>query len=138
MCICERSFKLFSENSNCTEGIYTQYDVSSRSCDCPPACTQVLFAVSGKDVPDESLVKWRLTLHKILSIDFEIETRNNLPSINWGVSIISIFSDILILNLPTKNYKSPNNKRYQQKTTNLPTIKLSQTKIKEKLQIYQQ
>ena len=42
------------------------------------------------------------------------------------------------LNLPTNIYKSSNNKRYQQKTTNLPTIKLSQTNIKEKLQIYQQ
>ena len=35
---------------------------------------------------------------------------------------------ILILNLPTNIYKSSNNKRYQQKTTNLPTIKLNQQK----------
>ena len=42
------------------------------------------------------------------------------------------------LNLPTNDYKYPNNKRYQQITTNLPTIKLSQSNIKEKLQIYQQ
>ena len=42
------------------------------------------------------------------------------------------------LNLPTNNYKSYNSKRYQQKTKNLPTIKLSQSNIKEKLQIYQQ
>ena len=46
--------------------------------------------------------------------------------------------NILILNLPTNSYKFYNNKRYQQKTTNLPTIKLYQTNIKEKLQIYQQ
>ena len=32
------------------------------------------------------------------------------------------------LNLPTNIYKSSNNKRYQQKTTNLPTIKLNQQK----------
>ena len=41
-------------------------------------------------------------------------------------------------NLPTNNYKSYNNKWYQQKTTNIPTIKLSQSNIKEKLKIYQQ
>ena len=40
------------------------------------------------------MAKWRLTLHTILSIDFEIETRNNLPFINWEVSKKkSIFPD---------------------------------------------
>ena len=42
------------------------------------------------------------------------------------------------LNIPTNNYKSYNSKQYQQKTTNFSTIKLSQSNIKEKLQIYQQ
>ena len=62
---------------------------------------------------------------------------------------------ILILNLTTNIYKSNNNYCYQQKTTNLTTIKLlqtnikgkttnlttikmSQTNIKEKLQMLQQ
>ena len=44
--------------------------------------------------------------------------------------------------VPTKNYKSFNNKtvpnKYKGKTTNLPTIKLYQTNIKRNLQIYQQ
>ena len=44
--------------------------------------------------------------------------------------IVSPLSDILILNLPTKNYESPNNKQYQQKITNFPSIKLSQTNKK--------
>ena len=35
---------------------------------------------------------------------------------------------MLQLNLPTNIYKSSNNKSYQQKTTNLPTIKLNQQK----------
>ena len=35
---------------------------------------------------------------------------------------------ILILNLPTNIYKSSNNKKCQQKSTNLPTIKLYQQK----------
>ena len=43
---------------------------------------------------------------------------------------------ILIVKLPTKNYKSPNNKRYQQKTTNLPTKNYKSPN--KKLQISQQ
>ena len=45
---------------------------------------------------------------------------------------------ILILNLPTNNYKSYNSKGYQKKPTKLPTIKLYQANIKEKIQISQQ
>ena len=129
--------------------------------------------MSGKDVPDESLAKWRLTLHKILSTDFEIETRNNLPSINWEVSKISIFPDhisadclnirmaiqeihgnsqsikLSILKflqpeaLQAYGFDASTTATGTTSTTNttattMTTIQLSQTNIKEKLQIYQQ
>ena len=42
------------------------------------------------------------------------------------------------INFKSPNYKSTNNIRYLEKTLNRPTIELSQTNMKEKLQIYQQ
>ena len=48
---------------------------------------------------------------------------------------------MLILNLPTKNYKFSNNTRYQQKTTNLPPTNVTNKKLQisqQKIEIFQQ
>ena len=47
-----------------------------------------------------------------------------------GFSIFWIYH-LLSFNYSNINFKSPNNKQYQQKTTNLPTIELSQTYLNE-------
>ena len=80
LCRFEKSFKLFSENSNCTEGIYTQYDVSSRSCDCPAACEQVLVDSGYHWSSQNPLAKfWKLTLKIIDNKSIETFKQYALP-----------------------------------------------------------
>ena len=50
-----------------------------------------------------------------------ISTTLNSP-LSCPFDWFNAISMILILNLPTNIYKSSNNKKYQQKSTNLPTI----------------
>ena len=44
-----------------------------------------------------------------------------IKGVNGCIEHVQVLQ-ILILNLPTNIYKSSNNKKYQQKSTNLPTI----------------
>ena len=75
-----KSFNLFSENSNCTESIYTQYDVSSRSCDCPAACEQVHVDSGYHWSSQNHLAKfWKLTLKIIDNKSIETFQQNALP-----------------------------------------------------------
>ena len=64
------------------------------------------------------------TISKVASLQEIYLTKKVLSYLGTIILIESHLQYILILNLPTNNYKSYNNKRYQQKTTNLPTIEL--------------
>ena len=80
-------------------------------------CRQLYF-------PRETLtVNWFFLSRPFLSLTKCPWISLSLPICGMGLTL-----EILILNLPTNKYKSYNNKRHQQKTTNLPTIKLNQQK----------
>ena len=61
------------------------------------------------------------------------KTHQTNPMVPWGPQ-----DAMWQWNISANKYKSYNNKQYQQKTTYVPTLKLPQSNIKEKLQIYQQ
>ena len=90
-----------------------------------PACLSV-----------ESVVMMRNILnicHLVMVLAKYLDTSWSVLGHGWMLYCVRSMQMISISNLPTNNYKSYNNKRYQQKTTNLPTIKQSQSNIKETL-----
>ena len=71
----------------------------------PPGCNQWLgFGASNNRIP----------------VPQGFPTYESSPPNNIGY--LSLIFPMLILNLPTNIYKSSNNKKYQQISTNLPTI----------------